>query len=90
MHRFLCLLPFLLLPFSLVVVPLCAKMSSQDPTVRAAARSGAVTAAVAVSRCGLAERLHLNVQQLLAGLDVIVEKVVTPQQAACKTPNPAV
>ena len=68
------LLLLLLLMNRLVVIPLCAKLSSQDPAVAAAARSEAVAAALAASKSDLARELHLMIPVLLARLNAVVHQ----------------
>ena len=67
-----CCLLLVLSPLcSLVVTPLCAKLSSQDPAAAVAARSEAVAAALAASRSGLARQLHITAQDLVGQMERI-------------------
>jgi hypothetical protein len=78
------MLPPLLLPCSLVVTPLCAKLSSQDPAVAAAARSEAVAAALAATKSGLPKQLHYHTFLLNAGLHEVMEKKLRPAEASLR------
>jgi hypothetical protein len=85
------LLPLLLLLNRSMVTPLCAKLSSQDPAVAAAARSEAVAAALATSRSGLPKQLHTIIPVLLARLTAVLVQELKPAEDAlrCWTPDDA-
>ena len=80
----------LLMPCSLVVTPLCAKLSSQDPAVAAAARSEAVAAALAASKSGLPEQLHAVIAFLQTKLSGLIAEGLEPAEALCRSPAQAV
>jgi hypothetical protein len=71
------------------VTPLCAKLSSQDPAVAAAARSEAVAAALAASKSGLARELHTIIPVVLARLSAVLRKGLKPAEAFLRCLRPA-